>query len=452
MDYTLEAAGGREFGTVFVNERENVALASVAAGFARVRPAGGQQSPFYEDLVKAQEAAEAKGAGVHTKDPDALAAAVREPTGEDFDAAGFLQRTGKGKPVQAIVEAVNSGSTMRVTLLPDLVSATVMVAGVQCPGMGRRTPAAGAPAATSAAPGTAAAALAGSAPGAAADGAQPEPFAREARHFSELRCLNREVCLILEGVSQFGVLVASVHYPPPGAATAGADAEDLGLGLMKSGLAKAAEWSLNMMTSGAFKLREAERAARQGRVGLWHSYVAQPTNSAKLSDKFTGVVAEVASGDCIVVRDANGGVERRVTLSSIRAPRGATRDRAAEPWAVEAKEFLRQRLIGREVSVSMEYTRKVPVGGAAAGPGAEERVMSFGTVTVTEKGKDVAGGDKVNNVAELLLVRGLAQVVKHRGDEERSGESFGGLLNQIFSENHRALFLCLDACGAMLMH
>ncbi len=28
---------------------------------------------------------------------------------------------------------------------------------------------------------------------------------------------------------------------------------------------------------------------------------------------------------------------------------------------------------------------------------------------------------QVNNVAELLLVRGLAQVVKHRGDEERSG-------------------------------
>ena len=28
---------------------------------------------------------------------------------------------------------------------------------------------------------------------------------------------------------------------------------------------------------------------------------------------------------------------------------------------------------------------------------------------------------QVNNIAELLLVRGLAQVVRHRGDEERSG-------------------------------
>jgi hypothetical protein len=32
----------------------------------------------------------------------------------------------------------------------------------------------------------------------------PEPFAREARHFSEMRVLNKEVNIILEGVSQVG--------------------------------------------------------------------------------------------------------------------------------------------------------------------------------------------------------------------------------------------------------
>lgn len=68
VDYALEAAGGREFGSVFVNDKENIALASVAAGWARVRPSGGHQSPFYEDLIKAQEAAEAKGLGLHNKE------------------------------------------------------------------------------------------------------------------------------------------------------------------------------------------------------------------------------------------------------------------------------------------------------------------------------------------------------------------------------------------------
>jgi staphylococcal nuclease domain-containing protein 1 len=394
IDYTLEAAGGRDFGTVYINDNENLALASVAAGMSRVRPAGGQQSQFYDDLVKAQEAAITKGLGVHATDPDSLAVRDASSAG-DLDAAAFLQRVGKGRAVSAIVEAVPSGAMLRVTLLPDLIATLVMVAGVACPSMGRR----------------------GAADG-SSEGVASEPFAREARHMTELRCLAKEVRLVLEGVSQHGVLVASVQHPPAGQTTVADEnsGEDLGMALMKSGLGRAAEWSLNMMTSGAFKLREGERSAKQSKVGMWHNYVPQATNSAKLSDAFTGIVVEVVSGDGLVIKDASCGTERRVTLSSIRAPRMATRERAADPWAVEAKEFLRQRLIGKEVSVSLEYTRKVPFAG-------EERVMSFGTVTVSEKRPEKHNDSeiaKVNNVAELLLVRGLAQVVRHKSEEERS--------------------------------
>lgn len=137
--------------------------------------------------------------------------AVSLPAAE-FDAAGLVGRVGKGKSVDAIVEAVNSGSTLRVTLLPDLQSATVMVAGVQCPSMGRRPPPSAAPAAAAggeeggapaapAAPGSAAALVAAGTPQGQADG-QPEPFAREAKYFSELRTLNKEVKVVLEGISQ----------------------------------------------------------------------------------------------------------------------------------------------------------------------------------------------------------------------------------------------------------
>ena len=69
----------------------------------------------------------------------------------------------------------------------------------------------------------------------------------------------------------------------------------------------------------------------------------------KLSDKFTGTVCEVVSGDCLVVRDAANGQERRVNLSSIRAPRLGRKGEKPEDWATEAKEFLRQRLIGQLV-------------------------------------------------------------------------------------------------------
>lgn len=72
----------------------------------------------------------------------------------------------------------------------------------------------------------------------------------------------------------------------------------------------------------------------------------------KLSDKFTGVVCEVVSGDCLVVRDSANGQERRVNLSSIRAPKFGRKGEKPEDWATEAKEFLRQRLISESLPQS----------------------------------------------------------------------------------------------------
>ena len=122
----------------------------------QVREAGSQQSPYIEELRKAQEAAQGAGAGLWTKarararprsrsrrrcarpappprrrrrapcppptpkDPEATSKAVRPAAPADFNAVEFLQRVGKSKPVAGVVEAVLNGSTLRVTLLPDL--------------------------------------------------------------------------------------------------------------------------------------------------------------------------------------------------------------------------------------------------------------------------------------------------------------------------------------------
>ena len=57
-------------------------------------------------------------------------------------------------------------------------------------------------------------------------------------------------------------------------------------------------------------------------------------------------MVEVVSGDCLVVKDSTSGMERRVNLSSLRAPRMGRKGERPETYATEAKEFLRQRLIG----------------------------------------------------------------------------------------------------------
>jgi len=105
---------------------------------------------------------------------------------------------------------------------------------------------------------------------------------------------------------------------------------------------------------------------------------------------------EVVSGDTVVVavpRASGVPEERRVYLSSLRAPRLARRGEEKEqPWASEAKELLRRTLIGRDVTVSVEYTRSPPAGGAggegAVAP-AGDRINTYATVTFsTRKGEE----------------------------------------------------------------
>lgn len=67
-------------------------------------------------------------------------------------------------------------------------------------------------------------------------------------------------------------------------------------------------------------------------------------------------MVEVVSGDCIIVADdsvpfGSPLAERRVNLSSIRAPKMGNFRTNEKPkaHAREAKEFLRTRLIGRQV-------------------------------------------------------------------------------------------------------
>lgn len=152
IDYVVEAIGNREFGSVFLGQADNIALSVVAAGWAKVRAGGSQQSPYLEELKKAEEAAQLAGAGLWSKDPGAISKAVREISSDDsFNAAAFVQGVGKGKHISAIVEHVMNGSMLRVTLLPTYQSATIQVCGCQAPSMGRR-PAAAAPAAGEDAP------------------------------------------------------------------------------------------------------------------------------------------------------------------------------------------------------------------------------------------------------------------------------------------------------------
>ncbi|KAG9152434.1 hypothetical protein Leryth_015833 [Lithospermum erythrorhizon] len=442
VDYTV-ASIGREFGSVFLGDK-NVALLVVAAGWAKVREQGqkgGEASPYIVELQKLEEQAKQQGLGRWSKEPGASEASIRNlpPSAigdpSNLDAMSLLAAN-KGKPMEALVEQVRDGSTLRVYLLPEFQFVQVFVAGIQAPSMGRRgaretviepeivsdeqngdTQPRSAP--------TSAQRL--SASSAVGNEISPDPFGREAKHYTEVRVLNRDVRIVLEGVDKFSNLIGSVYYPD------GEAAKDLAFELVESGLAKYVEWSASLLEDDVKRrLKTAELQAKKTRLKIWTNYVPPASNSKALHDQnFTGKVVEVVSGDCVVVADdslpfGDPSAERRVNLSSIRCPKmgNPRRDEKPAPYAREAKEFLRTRLIGRQVHVSMEYSRKI-ADGPAATSASDSRVMDFGSVFLPSKEGDAvpaaAGNPSAGvNISEILVGRGFASVIRHRDFEERS--------------------------------
>ncbi|KAJ4728918.1 Ribonuclease [Melia azedarach] len=453
VDYAVPSIG-REFGTVILGD-QNVAMLVVSGGWAKVKEQGaqkGEASPFLAELLRLEEQAKQQGLGRWSKVPGAAEASVRtlppSALGEpgNLDAMGLLSAN-KGRPMQGMVEQVRDGSTIRVYLLPDFQFVQVFVAGIQSPPVGRRPAAVAseadttsdetngdASAAGSQAPLSSAQRLvASTAPTASGGPPVDDPYALDCQIFY------RDVRIVLEGVDKFSNLIGSVYYPD------GETAKDLALELVENGLAKYIEWSANMMEDDAKRqLKAAELQAKKIRLRIWTNYAPPQSNSKAIHDQnFTGKVVEVVSGDCIIVADdsipyGSPLAERRVNLSSIRSPKigNPRKDEKPAAYAREAREFLRTRLIGRQVNVQMEYSRKVNLtegpAGSAAGAAAETRVMDFGSVfllaPIKGEGDDASSVAQSNatgqqtgmNIAELVVSRGFGTVIRHRDFEERS--------------------------------
>lgn len=154
----------------------------------------------------------------------------------------------KQQPVDAVVEMVRDGSTLRVMLLPSFEYITLQLSGVRAPATRAGT-----------------------------DG-KAELFSEEAKYFVEQRLLQQDVKVVLESTSNQNVVGSVIH--PKG---------NIAESLLREGYAKCVDWSIGLCTGGAEKLRTAERQAKDKKLRLWRTY--QPSAASALSaDKkaFTG--------------------------------------------------------------------------------------------------------------------------------------------------------------------
>ena len=76
----------------------------------------------------------------------------------------------------------------------------------------------------------------------ASSAAKPEPFALQARHFTELRLLNREVQIVMQTLDRTGNVLGSVLHPKG----------NIAVEMVKNGLAKVADRSLAALSKYVF--------------------------------------------------------------------------------------------------------------------------------------------------------------------------------------------------------
>ncbi|KAI9676051.1 MAG: hypothetical protein M1817_000794 [Caeruleum heppii] len=363
--YTIQSASSKpiELGRIWLQTGESFPELAVAEGWLKLRDNAGRNEDSEEAgaVLEQLRTAEAK-AKAESKGLWSTSAKPVQTTNELSDADTFLERW-KGKSIDAIIERILSGDRLLVRLLLDSTrhqQAMLMIAGVRAPMTKRVNP---------------------------SDGKeQPgEEGGDAARIFVEERLLQRNVKVTPLGLTPQKQLIGTVRHPN------GSIAEFI----IKAGLGWCQDMHSTLLGSDMATLREGQKAAKQNRLGVFKGHIAPQGANNSLVEAH---VTKIQSADTLFIRSKAGG-EKRVNLSSIRQPKPS--DAKQAPFGAEAKEFLRKRLIGKNVRVTIDAKRP-------AQDGFQEREMA----TITHNNQ---------NVALVLVENGWASVIRHRKtDEDRS--------------------------------
>ncbi|KAJ3276652.1 hypothetical protein HDV01_004185 [Terramyces sp. JEL0728] len=371
--YKLEyASPNRQFGSLEVQHpidgETDIARLLAKNGFVKVKQADGKRIPTEEQeyLLGLEEHAKSKRLGIWSDEPYTLRQIAYS---FESDPRQFLEKY-KNVPVDAIVEQVRDGSTLRVVAIIGSVHQflTVQISGIKAPVYRKDIP--GVPDLI-------------------------EPLSEEAKYFTEARLLQRSIKILFESVSGQGQGLAffgSISHP------AGNIAELL----LAEGYAKILDWNLASVTNPE-KYKSCEAAAKAKQLRLWKGFVKTATNASN----FQAVVTKIIGPDLINVEV--GGKERKIGFSSIRGPKRQKNEQDFDiGYYVDAVEYLRARLIGQKVTVKIDYTK--PAEGEY-----EKRDCA-----------SVLKGEV--NIAEMLVTRGYASVIKHKKDDHNRSSAYDKLL------------------------
>ncbi|KAI4152844.1 MAG: hypothetical protein LQ341_000625 [Variospora aurantia] len=222
----------REVVTIMANNK-NVALMLVESGYASVvrhRKDDSDRSPYYDELLAAEEAAQSGQKGMWS--PKSPAAKTYQDYSESLQKAkiqsSVLQRQ---KKVPAVVDYVKSASRFTVLIPRENAKLTFVLSGIRAPRSARNPT------------------------------EKAEPFGQEAHDFANRRCLQRDVEIDVETTDKQGGFIGVLFV----------NRENFAKLLLEEGYATVHAYSAEQ-SGHANELFAAEEKAKEGRKGIWHDY------------------------------------------------------------------------------------------------------------------------------------------------------------------------------------
>ncbi|KAM7211590.1 nuclease domain containing protein [Rhypophila decipiens] len=362
--YTVPGSG-REYGIASFQDGTQIPEALVKAGWVKVREDAGRKDDSEElldrldKLRNLETQAKNENLGLHSVN-NGFIAVQNDLGGPDF------MKEWKGKTVDGVIERVISGDRLLIRLLlteKKHWQVMTLLAGIRTPSTERVNQGQTQPA---------------------------EEYGNEARSFVETRLLQRQVKIKIVGASPQGQLVATVLHPRGNIAEF----------LLQEGLARCNDFHSTMLGADMAALRAAEKQAQEKKLRLHKHHVAKSSGG---SDDMT--VTKIVGADTIFVRN-KAGDEKRISLSSVRGPRAGEQSEA--PWREEAKEFMRKKLIGKHVRITVDGSKP-----------ATDDFEARDVATVVQNGK---------NIGLQLVQEGYATVIRHRKDDTDRASNYDELL------------------------
>ncbi|KAL4931721.1 putative transcription factor (Snd1/p100) [Aspergillus undulatus] len=362
----------REYGRIKLPSFE-VTLPEIVVqeGWSRVREEAGKRSDDSEETVAMLERLRALEDHARTEGKGVWAAGNGQiETKYELADGKALVEEWKNKHLEAIVERVLTGDRLVLRLLVDPeehLQVVVVLGGARAPATKRQT----------------------------ADGQEVpgEPYGEEAHQFVESRLLQRKVQVSLLGVTPQGQLIATVLHPNGNIAKF----------LLEAGLARCHDHHAAILGAEMAAFRRAEKAAKDGRKGVFTGFVSSKGPAGGAAEDY--IVSRVFNADTLFLRN-KAGQEKRISLSSIRQPKPS--DPAQQPFAADAKEFLRKKIIGKHVKVTIDGKKPATEGFEAR----DVATVVFGNT----------------NVAFGLVQAGYASVIRHRQDDTDRSPDYDDLM------------------------